>query len=38
MDIYGPEAAGSTEVVIHLDVENVDEIFNKAAAAGASAV
>ncbi len=36
MNVYGPQTPGRTPVLIHLYVENVDEIFNQAVAAGAT--
>jgi len=36
MDVYGPQTSERTPVMIHLYVENVDEIFNNAVAAGAT--
>jgi PhnB protein len=38
MDVRGPRAIGGTPVLIHVYVENVDEVFARALAAGAKAL
>lgn len=38
MNAYGPETSGRTSVLIHLYVENVDQMFDDAVTAGATVV
>jgi PhnB protein len=38
MNVFGPEKPGRTPVLIHLYVDNVDHIFDKAVKAGATVV